>query len=499
METFDRSGLLHRGAGIAAALCGWGLVSEARGASDPRLTALQKLVKGPVIVPSSATYNQVRLVDQERFDDVFPLAIVQPVSASDVSQILTWSRRAKVPLAIRAGGHSYAGYSTTAGVVVDLARLSSITLARSSGIASIGAGARLVDIDSTLAPHGLAIPSGSCPTVGIGGLALGGGVGFAARAFGTTSDNIVSLGIVTADGRFRICSASENPDLYWACRGGGGGNFGVVTHFDLQAHPVADVSVFTASWPWSQAAEVVDAWQSLAPSAPDEFFAVCYLRSGGTAPSIECFGQYLGARAKLTALLSPLAAVAGAALTTRSTSYLDAQLSWAGCAGKTIGECHLVGETPTATLPRANFYAKSDYVNAPLSHEALTTITHWIEQAQAAGFGFGSLELDSYGGVINRVAADATAFVHRNALFSGQYLAHASRPETTAAAARWLRGFYAAMRPFVSGYAYQNYIDPGLATWKHAYYGSNLPRLREIKAVSDPDWLFRFAQGIPPD
>src|SRR5580704_8716943 len=143
METLDRRVLLRRGAGFAAAVCGWGLVSDARGASDPRLTALQRLVKGPVIVPSSPTYNQARLVDQERFDDVRPLGIVQPVSPADVSQILAWSRRTRIPIAIRAGGHSYGGYSTTSGVVVDLGRLGSITLARSSGVVSVGAGARL--------------------------------------------------------------------------------------------------------------------------------------------------------------------------------------------------------------------------------------------------------------------------------------------------------------------------------------------------------------------
>ncbi len=173
-------------------------------------------------------------------------------------------------------------------------------------------------------------------------------------------------------------------------------------------------------------------------------------------------------------------------------------MRWAGCSGQSIGQCHLVGDTPTGTLPRGNFYAKSDYVDAPLSGAALATIVKWLGEPQPASFGFGSLALDSYGGAINRVAADATAFVHRNALCSAQYLAHWSQPSGEQAALTWLRGFYAAMRPYVSGFAYQNYIDPGLATWKHAYYSTNYARLQKIKSQVDPGRFFRFAQGITP-
>jgi FAD/FMN-containing dehydrogenase len=498
VEAFDRRSLLIRSAALAAAASGWRLVSDADGATDPRLAALHRLVKGPVIVPSSPAYAQARLIYQERFDDVYPLGVVQPVSVGDVRQIVDWSKKTKVALAVRSGGHSYGGYSTTSGVVVDLRRLGSIALDKTSGVATIGAGARLIDIEATLAAAGRAIPSGSGATVGIGGLALGGGIGFAARKFGTTSDNIVSLGIVTADGRYLTCSANENADLFWACRGGGGGNFGIVTQFGFRTFPAAAVSFFVADWPWAQAAEVIQAWQAFAPDAPDELFSVCYLRTGATTPSIECFGQFLGAQAQLDALLKPLSSIAGVRLTLGSSSYLDAQMRWAGCSGKTVAQCHLVGQTPTGTLTRANFVAKSDYINAPLSSAAVDTIIQWLERAGSDGFGFGSLELDSYGGAINRVPADATAFVHRDALCSGQYLAHWSQPSGAAAAAAWLRGFYAAMRPFVSGFAYQNYIDPGLGTWAHAYYGSNYPRLQKIKSEVDPARLFRFAQGVVP-
>jgi FAD/FMN-containing dehydrogenase len=488
-------------AGVLAAAAGPSrllrLLDDAQAGVDPRLRELAREVKGPVITPSSAAYAHARLIYNERFDGVHPLGIFQPASIDDVRRLVAWARKTGVRLAIRSGGHSYAGYSTTSGLVVDLKRFHSINLSP-SGRATIGAGARLVDIEATLARRGRAVPAGSCATVGIGGLALGGGVGLASRKFGTTSDNIVSVGIVTADGRYRRCSAKENSDLYWACRGGGGGNFGIVTDFVFRTHPVSSVSYFFVDYPWSQAQQVTRAWQAFAPHAPDELFSICAFGAGGKTPTIRCFGQFLGSETKLRTLLDPLTGIAGAQLTTGASAYLDAQLRWAGCLGKTVAQCHLAGDTAAGTLQRSTFAAKSDYVNAPLSRPAVDTIVRWMERVQLAGFGSAALLLDSYGGAINRVPRASTAFVHRNALCSGQYLAYWSQPEHASSAISWLRGFYQAMRPHVSGFAYQNYIDRDLTSWRHAYYGTNYARLQDVKKRFDPDRLFRFAQGIEP-
>jgi hypothetical protein len=266
----------------------------------------------------------------------------------------------------------------------------------------------------------------------------------------------------------------------------------------LRSHPVSDVSFFFAQWPWSEAAEVAAAWQAFAPHAPDELFSLCSFSNGAGAPLISCFGQYLGGLSPLGALLRPLARVAGASLSSGSSPYLDAQLRWAGCLGKTVAECHLALDGAGGTLPRDSFYAKSDYFEAPIPFAGLATIVDWIERAGDEGFGSVALLLDSYGGAINRVPAAATAFVHRDALCSGQYIAHWAQPADAARAAAWLSGFHTAMAPYASGFAYQNYIDPELADWRHAYYGSNYPRLAAIKAQVDPAQVFRFAQSITP-
>ena len=499
MPDLDRRAFLHRTGRLvaAASLAPWALVRDAGAAVDPRLRALAREVRGPVITPADAAYERARLVYDERFDAVRPLAVVQPLSAADVRAAVRWARRNGVRVAARAGGHSYEGYSTTSGLVVDVRRLNGIAM-HPNGTATIGAGARLIDVEAGLARHGRAVPAGSCATVGLAGLALGGGVGLASRAWGTTSDNVVSLGIVTADGRHLTCSATQHPDLYWACRGGGGGNFGIATHFVLRTHPAPPVSFVFASWPWAQAAEVVRAWQAFAPDQPDALFTICTLGTGASSPAVTVIAQLLGPQSQLQRLVAPLARVAGARLTFGSSSYLDAQLRWAGCRGQTVGECHLAGASPHGTLARSSFRGKSSYVNDPLTPAGVAEAVSQIDRAQSDGFGSAALLFDSYGGAINRVAPGATAFVHRRALCSLQYLAYWYRPSGEAGATAWIRDAHAALRPHVSGFAYQNYIDRDLAAWPHAYYGANLERLRHVKRQVDPDWFFRFPQAIEP-
>jgi FAD/FMN-containing dehydrogenase len=361
--------------------------------------------------------------------------------------------------------------------------------------AVVGAGARLIDVYDRLARHGRTVPGGSCPTVGIAGLALGGGVGFASRKFGLTCDNLLQATVVLADGTAVIASPKQNPDLYWALRGGGGGNFGIVTRFLFRTHPVGQVSTYTLEWPWADAKKVVQAWQTFAPHAPDGFFSVLNLNGVvGGRTRITSAGQFFGSAEGLRDLLKPLTAAATPTrFTVTSRSYLDAQEMWAGCSG-TIEECHL---PPQGNLGRATFKGKSSIANTPLSSAGIDAMIHQLEARLNVGSGSGIILLDSYGGVINRVKKDATAFVHRDALFSMQYLAYWNAAAPAEPNLRWLRSFYGAMRPFVSPYAYQNYIDPELTKWGRAYYGTNLDRLIAVKRRYDPQNVFHFSQSIP--
>jgi hypothetical protein len=206
---------------------------------------------------------------------------------------------------------------------------------------------------------------------------------------------------------------------------------------------------------------------------------------------VRVFGQLLGGtEAALRSVMAPITAVAGASLQTGSGAYLDVQRIWAGCANETAAACR--------TISASSFSARSAYFATPLRSSGAEVIVAAIEQRQTQGAGSGAVLLDPYGGALNRVAADATAFVHRDQLYSAQMLAYWGSAGEAASADQWLNALEASLAPHTSGQAYQNYIDPGLAGWQDAYYGSNLARLRAIKRTWDPGQVFRFRQSITP-
>jgi FAD/FMN-containing dehydrogenase len=498
VEQITRRELLVRGGRVALVAGGLSLgrplAGLARAGAVGIFDELANGLRGEVVLPGASGYEQARLLFDTRFDAIKPRAVVFCEATADVQRTVRWARKHAVRIVPRSGGHSYGGYSTTSGVIVDVSRLNGVALDPSHR-AIVGAGARLIDVYATLAQHGRTVPAGSCPTVGIAGLALGGGVGFASRKYGLTCDNLVEATVVLADGTAVVANAHAHPDLYWALRGGGGGNFGVVTRLVFRTYPVGQVATYAIEWPWSDAAKVVQAWQKLAPHAPDGLFSVLNLNAavGGRA-RITSAGQLFGSADRLRELVKPLAnAGMPIRFTVTSRSYLDAQEMWAGCSG-TIAECHL---PPQGQLGRSTFKGKSSYANKPLSLSGINAMIRQIEARITTGSGSGIILLDSYGGAINRVKKDATAFVHRDALFSMQYLAYWEPSAAAEPNLRWLRNFYAAMRPYVSPYAYQNYIDPDLVTWKRAYYGTNLARLVAVKQRYDPKNVFRSSQSIP--
>jgi FAD/FMN-containing dehydrogenase len=461
-------------------------------ASNP-LRTLARELRGPVLLPGSARYERARLVYNERYDGRRPRAVVQPLGVGDLQTLVRWAAKHDVRLAVRSGGHSYAGYSTIEhGVMVDLRRLGGVRV-HSGGTVSLGPGAQLIDVYSGLARHGAAIPGGSCPSVGIGGHALGGGMGLAGRRLGLACDRVRSARIVTADGKALHCDATHHPDLFWALRGAGA-SFGIVSQLELATHRVSHASWFFCSWPWSAAAHVLQVWQGLAPHAPAGLTSILTFATGADHPRVTALGQFFGSESQLRRIIAPLTRIDGASLSAGMSGYFDLQRRWAGCLHGSLAACHTEGTRPGGMLPRARFAAKSDYVAKPLSASARAQLVHAIERRQGAS---GALVFDAYGGAINSVAPDASAFVHRNQLFCVQELAYFGHSGQRAAL-RWLRSAHAAIRPHASGQAYQNYTDPDLSTWRHAYYGTNYSRLTQVKALYDPENRFRFAQSIRP-
>jgi FAD/FMN-containing dehydrogenase len=461
------AGALALGAQEAAAMpareAAWRTPAARRaGGAGPRaLRELARRVRGPVLRPGSARYPAAARVYNARFDGARPDAVIEPLDSRDVQAVLRWADRRDVRVTARSGGHSYAGYSTLdEGVVIDLRRLDGIAVDRRAARASIGAGAHAIAIVDALARHGGAVPLGSCPTVGLGGLALGGGYGLAARAWGLTADNVTAITVVTPDGKLRRVDRRRDADLFWALRGGGGGNFGVATRFELRVHRVARAAWFRGSLPGG--ADAIAAWQAWAPETDPALTSLLQL---GTNGSVSVLGQHLGSEAELGRLLGPLRR-AGASLTTGTSAYAPLQVRWAN--GR--------------TTPRTTFSAKSHYVTRALPARARDALAAELARSNC------SVLLDAYGGALNRPRARETAFVHRDARYSIQYLTYAGD-------GAGLRRLHRIVAPFADG-AYQNYMDPELRGWRRAYYGRNLDRLEAVRERYDPDRRFRFPCSI---
>ncbi|MFD9789543.1 FAD-binding oxidoreductase [Streptomyces sp. NPDC059070] len=479
-------------------------------------TALARGLDGLLVRPGDAVYPTARQLYNTRFDGLRPAAVAYAAGEDDIRECLAFARAHGTPVALRGGGHSYAGWSSGTGrLVIDTSRLNRVRTDGSGGAttATIGAGARLLDVYLALGRTGRTVPGGSCPTVGIAGLTLGGGHGVATRAYGTTCDSLTSATLITADGRRLTADARHEPDLFWALRGAGNGNFGVVTELTFRTHPAPPSVTAYLTWPWSRAGAVVTAWQEWGPDQADEIWSAAHLAGspgppgGRVAPTVNVAAFSLGSYDDLQNAVDRLADRVGAPAATvslRRHGYTDAMLSYAGCATLSEQQCHLPGSTPGRTpqgvLQRETYAARSAFFDRALPDDGVRALLARTEAfgavTAAQGGGGGSIALTALGGAVNRVAPDATAFVHRRSRVLAQYVA-SWRPGTSGSAQRaWLNTTHDALREHASGAAYQNYADPELTDWRTAYYGAAAPRLARIKHAYDPTRLFDFPQAL---
>jgi FAD/FMN-containing dehydrogenase len=468
---------------------------------DPDWAALAGRMQGSVLLPGGAGFAVAAPVFNRVFDATVPQALVRCASANDVALALAFARENNLALTVRSGGHGYTGNSTTTGMVIDVGPMNSIAIG--SGTATLGAGAKLVDIYDQLSGQGVCIPSGSCPTIGIAGITQGGGIGVVDRAYGLTCDNLVSAQVVLADGSIVTCDASTHADLFWALRGGGGGNFGIVTSMTFNTFATSDVTTFSANFAWADASKVFAAWQAWPQTLPDTIWASLLLGTAGSAgaqPAIGVSGLCIGAPADFAPYLAQFLAAAGAAPTSQSSvskTFHAAML--ASCGSRSISQCHLASETPDGSVSRVAFVASSDFFDATLRSDGIQAMLGAMESLQSGGNVL--VIMDLMGGAIGRVAPEATAFVHRNAVFSAQYYISSGSgmsPAQVTQAQGVVSGLRTTMAPWSSGEAYQNYLDPGLTNWQQAYYGANYARLRQVKTAYDPTQVFRPAQGVEP-
>ncbi|WP_020496335.1 FAD-binding oxidoreductase [Sciscionella marina] len=430
-------------------------------ASTPDLGALATSLGARLVQPGARTYEAAHQLFNPLFDNRKPRAVAQIANESEVAACVRTAAAARLPIAARSGGHSYAGYSAPNGaLVVDLARLAGVRV-HPDGTAVIGAGARLGSVYSALAKAGRALPAGSCPTVGISGLTLGGGVGVLTRKYGLTCDRLRSLRIVTADGTVRTASAEREPDLFWALRGAGGGNLGIVTELTFDTVPAPRLTVLTMSFPPGSAAKVFDAWQRWLPGAPAEFWTKCTVTSAAE-PAARIAGCFTGNAKAFAPLLAELRKRIGIAPKTVHTEEKDYGAAMRFFAGSSA---------------RETFHATSAVLTAPLDAARLTRL--------ASGKPGVAVMFDALGGAVSAIGASETAFPHRTALATVQI--YSGTDQARVRAVRDGLGLPG---------SYVNYIDPGQPNWAQAYYGGNAGRLRTIAAHYDPHRLFDFAQGL---
>ena len=464
---------------------------------DPDWGGLQKGIAGDVVLPGSLDYDAVRKPFVAQFHGVRPQAVVLCESSNDVAETLRLAVRSGLQTATRSGGHCFAGRSSSEGIVIDVSRLKSVSV--SDGVATIGAGARLGEVYASLNQRGLTLPAGSCPSVGIAGLTLGGGLGILGRKYGLTSDQLLGAQIVLADGRVVDCDASHDSELFWALRGAGGGNFGVVTSLVLRTHPASSATNFRLTWSFTHAAAVIEAWQAWAPAAPDELYASMLVTASADIerpPAIDLLGSMLGSEADTTALLDEFLARTGADPTSAFHQHMSREETTRYWADLEVTDRDDPGQEET--LQHESLFLKSEFFRRPLPTEAIRQVLRNLADERLHGQ---SRELDfsPWGGAYNRVRDDATAFVHRRELFSLKHATTvdaASSNETKASARRWLTESWKSVRPWGSGHVFPNFPDPTLEDWQHAYYGNNYDRLLKVKRTYDPDNVFRFHQSL---
>jgi FAD/FMN-containing dehydrogenase len=449
--------------------------------SDAKLAdEIRAEFQGKLIVPGDGGYDEARKIWNGMIDKR-PVLIAQCKTTSDVVKAVGLARDKGLPLAVRGGAHNVAGNAVCDdGIVVDLRPMKRCDIDVEARIACAEGGLTWGEYDKAAQEHGLASPGGAISTTGIAGLTLGGGFGWLSRSYGLACDNVVSAEVVTAGGEVLTASPEENPDLYWAIRGGGG-NFGVVTRFDYRLQEVAELYAGLILYPRGEANAFLRMYAELTASAPDELSTMAaMLCAPDGSPVVGQFSVYHGPAEEGEKVLAPVRAL--------GTPLLD---------DVAMKPYTVVQQAFDEGFPSGNRnYWKANYL-ARLKDESIDVM---VEHANNAPPPMTVIGLEHMmGGAVARMPADDTAFGNRDAEYNLLILGMYDEPALDDAMRHWVRGFSAAVQPHSTGGVYVNYMSNDEADRVGAAYGSrHYERLATIKKKYDPDNLFRLNQNIAP-
>ena len=443
------------------------------------VASLSNRMSGRLIKPTDDGYEEARRVWNGMIDR-YPAVIAQVVDQDDVAAAIDFGRRHGMPIAVRGGGHGVAGNAVCdSGLVIDLSGMTAIEVDPVGRTASAEGGVTWGGVDAATQAHGLAVTGGLISTTGIAGLTLGGGIGWLMRKFGLTSDNVVRLRMVAADGRSVVADSDNEPDLFWALRGGGG-RFGAVTSIEYRLHPVATVFAGMVMYRADRAAEVLALWKRLCDDAPDELTTVVSFLHAPPAPFVPEPLQGQPVVAIVGCHVGDAAAGAAALSELRSFGPPDVDLF--GPMPYLALQSMLDAGAPFGI--RA--YWKSGYLR-DLGPAVIETI---VKHSAAAPSPSTQVHLHQMGGAVSRSLAGSTAFGHRDAAYLLNIAGGWADSSDDAANIAWTREFWSAIRPATEG-AYVNFLGGDDARLlREAYEPEALARLGAIRAVWDPDGVF---------
>ncbi len=483
-QSLTRRELLKRGAIAAAALSLGSLAPRTIAAADSwtglnhgALKRLRASLKGKLILPGEAGYENARRVWNWRYDRR-PAAIARCADVDDVARAVQFARTYAMRTAVRSGGHNFAGLSTCdGGMVIDLSAMNRIDVDAGRALAHAQPGVRTLQFDRTTVPHGLATTMGACPDVGIGGLTLGGGNGWLEARYGTVCDNLSAVQLVTADGRVLIADANENSDLFWAMRGAGA-NFGVATMLQFRLHPIPKTVMFgTLNYKPADVHSILTFLRGYLAGAPDQLAVFADLPGGWGKSGMELTVCYVGDEKGAAPVLAPLrAAVKPLSDSIRPTPFADTHGTEAP------SDAHY------ASHRKAGFFARlTDQVIALIADVSARRPSKWSK-----------LSMFYAHGARCRIAPDATAYPLRHTGFEcwaqSYWQDHSQMPKSI----EWVDGFWDRAGALASGQVYVNYLEDEGSARVRAAYGANYERLSELKKKYDPANFFRLNQNIEP-
>lgn len=461
----------------------------------PDLADLRDRFRGDIVTTADPGYEAARVLFNTRIR-TRPEILCRCAGTDDVVAAVQFARDAGLPVSIRSGGHHASGFSLVdGGLVIDVGGMRRVKFdpGTATAVAEAGSGWRDIDRVTYLAttapadagvPHAYAAPGGDCPTVGNAGYSLGGGYGLLSRRFGLGCDHIVEAQLVDAQGRVLRAAEEENPDLWWALRGAGGGSFGVVTRLHYRLDPVPTTVIGGAiGWPLDQAEAVFRAYRDLYVGRDEDRLSLYLLLTTDPYPDgdkvVVIYGLYIGRPDQAEPHLAPIRSLGRPLFDSFGpTTYYELQSS--------LGDEILYG---LQSKWRGGYFRESGF-----DDRAFAVIVDHFRRAPS-GYSMARFDLLGGGGVA-RTPPDATAFVHRAALFYISIISLWQQDQATKANVAWTDDLAAALRRYLNGEVYQNYADEDLADWAAAYYGPNYPRLRQVKRQYDPDDFFHHRQSV---